>query len=54
MKGPNLQIIGTEEGDRTQAKDTQNIFNKIIEEEFPILKKERQPDMVAHVINFST
>ena len=37
MKRPNLRIIGTEEG-AVQLKTTENIFNKIIEENFPNLK----------------
>ena len=31
-------IIGIEEGEETQVKGTENIFNKIIEENFPNLK----------------
>ncbi|KAL6090872.1 hypothetical protein STEG23_021833 [Scotinomys teguina] len=40
MKRPNIRIIGIEEGEEYQLKDTENIFNKIIEENFPNLKKE--------------
>ncbi|KAL6073026.1 hypothetical protein STEG23_000444 [Scotinomys teguina] len=40
MKRPNLQIIGLEEGEEYQPKGTENIFNKIIEENFPNLNKE--------------
>ena len=40
MKRPNLKIIGIEEGEKTQVKDTENVFNKITEENFPNLKKE--------------
>ncbi|OPX54009.1 RBD-like domain-containing protein [Oceanospirillum multiglobuliferum] len=40
MKRPNLRIIGIEEGEEYQLKGTENIFNKIIEENFPNLKKE--------------
>jgi hypothetical protein len=40
MKRPNLHIIGTEEGEETQGKGTENSFNKIIEEIFLNLKKE--------------
>ncbi|EGV99742.1 Putative transposase element L1Md-A101/L1Md-A102/L1Md-A2 [Cricetulus griseus] len=36
MKRPNLRIIGIEEV--VQLKGTENIFNKIIEENFPNLK----------------
>jgi uncharacterized coiled-coil DUF342 family protein len=40
MKRPNLQIIGVDENEDFQLKGLANIFNKIIEENFPILKKE--------------
>ncbi|KAL6093590.1 hypothetical protein STEG23_012833 [Scotinomys teguina] len=40
MKRPNIRIIGIEEGKEYQLKGTENIFNKIIEEKFPNLKKE--------------
>lgn len=39
MKRPNLQIIGTEE-EGTQVKVTENIFSKVIGENFSNLKKE--------------
>jgi hypothetical protein len=39
MKQPSLKIIGIEEEDGTQAKGTESIFNEIIEENFPNLKK---------------
>ncbi|KAL6073605.1 hypothetical protein STEG23_027906 [Scotinomys teguina] len=39
MKRPNLKIMGIE-GEEYQLKGTENIFNKIIEENFPNLKKE--------------
>ena len=39
MKRPNLRIIGVEE-EELQLKGTENIFNKIIEENFPNLKKD--------------
>ena len=35
-----LSIIGIEEGKKIQIKGSENIFNKIIEEKFPNLKKE--------------
>jgi hypothetical protein len=35
-----LRIIGIEAGEDSQFKCTENIFNKIIEENFPNLKKE--------------
>jgi hypothetical protein len=40
MKRPNLSIIGIEESEDSQHKGAVNIFNKIIEENFPNLKKE--------------
>ena len=40
MKRPNLRIIGIEECEDSQLKGPVNIFNKIIEENFPNLKKE--------------
>ena len=38
IKGPNLRIIRVEEGEELQIKGPENIFNKIIEENFPNLK----------------
>jgi hypothetical protein len=40
MRKPNLQIIGIDENEDFQPKRPVNIFNKIIEENFPNLKKE--------------
>jgi hypothetical protein len=40
MKRPNLRIIGIEESEDSQVKGPVNIFNKIIKENFPNLKKE--------------
>jgi hypothetical protein len=40
MKRPNLKIIGVEENKYSQLKRRENVFNKIIEENFPNLKKE--------------
>jgi hypothetical protein len=40
MKRPNLRIIRIEEKQDSQLKGLENIFNKIIEEKFPNLKKE--------------
>ena len=40
MRRPNLRIIGIEESEDSQLKGSVNIFNKIIEENFPNLKKE--------------
>jgi hypothetical protein len=40
MRRPNLWIIGVDENEDFQLKGAANIFNKIIEENFPNLKKE--------------
>jgi hypothetical protein len=40
MRRPNLQIIGIDENEDFQLKGPANIFKKIIEENFPNLKKE--------------
>jgi hypothetical protein len=40
MGRPNLQIIGVDENEDFQFKEPANIFNKIIEENFPNLKEE--------------
>jgi chromosome segregation ATPase len=40
MKRPNLRIIGVDENEDYQLKGPVNTFNKIIEENFPNLKKE--------------
>jgi exonuclease III len=40
MRTPNLRIIGVDENEDFQLKGPANIFNKIIEENFPTLKKE--------------
>ena len=40
MGRPNLQIIGVDEMEDFQHKGPANIFNKIIEENIPNLKKE--------------
>jgi hypothetical protein len=39
MRRPNLRIIGIDENEDFQLKEPANIFNKIIEENFPSLKK---------------
>jgi hypothetical protein len=39
IKRPNLRIMDIEEGEEVQAKGMHNIFNKIITENFPNLKK---------------
>jgi hypothetical protein len=40
MRRPNLRRIGIDENEGFQHKRPVNIFNKIIEENFPNLKKE--------------
>jgi hypothetical protein len=40
MRRPNLWIVGVDENEDFQLKEPANIFNKIIEEKFPYLKKE--------------
>jgi hypothetical protein len=40
MRRPNLRIIDIDENEDFQLKGPANIFNKIIEENFPNLKKE--------------
>jgi hypothetical protein len=40
MRRPKLQIIGVDENEDFQLTEPANIFNKIIEENFPYLKKE--------------
>ena len=39
MRRPNLQIIGVDENEDFQLKVPANIFNKIIEENFPNIKR---------------
>jgi uncharacterized protein YoxC len=41
MKRPNLGIMGVEEGEEIQNKGTENLFNRIIAEQFPNLETER-------------
>jgi hypothetical protein len=41
MKRPNLQIMGIGERKEIQIKGTDNLFNRIIAENFPNLEKER-------------
>jgi hypothetical protein len=38
MKRPNLRLIGIEESEDSPYKEPENIFNKIVEENFPNLK----------------
>ena len=40
MRRPNLRVVGIVESEDSQLKGSVNIFNKIIEENFPNLKKE--------------
>ena len=40
MRRPNLWIIGVDENEDFQLKGPAHIFNKIIEENFPNLKKD--------------
>ena len=40
MKRPNLRVIGIEEDEESQLQRLENVFNKIIEENFSNLKKE--------------
>jgi hypothetical protein len=40
MRRPNLRMIAIEESEDSQIEGPVNIFNKIIEENFPNLKKE--------------
>jgi hypothetical protein len=39
IKSQNLRIMGVEEGEEVQTKGMRNIFNKIIMENFPNLRK---------------
>jgi hypothetical protein len=45
MRRPNLQIMGVEEGEEIQTKGIDNLFNRIIAENFPNLEKERVTQM---------
>jgi hypothetical protein len=40
MRRPNLRIIGIDENEDFQLTEPVNIFNKIMEENFPNLKRE--------------
>jgi hypothetical protein len=40
VRKPNIRIIGVEESKNSQLKGPLNIFNKLIEDYFPNLKKE--------------
>ena len=39
MIRPNLRKIGIKEGEESQLKDPENIFNKVIGENFPSLRR---------------
>jgi hypothetical protein len=39
MTRPNLRVIGMEESEESQVKGPENVFNKIILEKFPNLKR---------------
>ena len=45
MNRPSLRIIGIEECEDSQFKEPENIFNKIIEENFPNLRKKMATDL---------
>jgi chromosome segregation ATPase len=47
MRRPNLWIIGVDENEDFQLKGPANIFNKIIEENFPNLKKDMPMNIQA-------
>ncbi|MBV2134527.1 hypothetical protein KRX52_17245, partial [Pseudomonas sp. MAP12] len=40
MKRLNLSIIGIDQGEETQLKGSENILDKILEQNFPNLKKD--------------
>jgi archaeosine-15-forming tRNA-guanine transglycosylase len=39
IKRPSLRVMGSEEGEKVQAKGIHNIFNKVTTENFPNLEK---------------
>jgi hypothetical protein len=45
IRRPKLRVIGVDENEDFQLKGPANIFNKIIEENFPNLKKEMPMNM---------
>ena len=62
MRRPNLWVIGIKKSNNSYLKEPVNIFNKIIEENFPNLKKEmpmniqeayRTPNRLDQKRNFS-
>jgi hypothetical protein len=48
MRRPNLRIIRVDENEDFQLKGPANIFNKIIEENFPNLKKKMPMNIQKH------
>jgi hypothetical protein len=50
MRRPNLWIIGVDENEDFQLKGPVNILNRIIEENFPNLKKEMPMNSSRHII----
>jgi hypothetical protein len=48
MREPNLRIISIDKKEDFQLKGPVNIFNKIIEEDFPNLKKEMSMNIQEH------
>jgi chromosome segregation ATPase len=50
MRRPNLRKIGIEKREDSQLKGPVNIFNKIIEENFPKLKKEMCKQTKLHIL----
>ena len=51
MRTPNLHIIGVDENEDFQLKGPANIFNKIIEENFPNIKKRDAHDHTGSLQN---
>jgi hypothetical protein len=54
MRRTNLWIIGIDENEDFQLKGPVNIFNKIIEENFPYLKKEMHINIQEAYITYIT
>jgi hypothetical protein len=50
IKRPHVRIVGIKEGQETQVRGTENIFNKVIEENFTCLMK-RMPIKAQEVQN---
>jgi hypothetical protein len=45
MKAPNLWLRSVEEGEEIKTKSIDNLFNRIIADNFPNLEKERVTQM---------